>query len=274
MSLGVWAQNVETGAQDLKAKTPVGPHWMTVPRVRGHLSPRDLGLVINTEDPYSVEVGGYYAKARNLGEDQILRVSLPIKGVLSAAEFEQFRQQVDAYFGDRVQALALAWRMPYGVECNSLPGALAMGFDPKACANTCSPTRQSRYFGSSSVRPYKDFGMRISMLLASQNSVMAKALIDRGVKADATLGRERSPLARVHFVSTSDNVRSVRRLLFPPPGKVAQVGLEVFVDQTDALKNEQDVLIYLTGKTQVEWLDSIDFLPGALADHLTSYGGI
>ena len=43
--------------------------WITVPRIAGRLTARDLGLVINTADPYSVEVGEAYAAARRLGPD-------------------------------------------------------------------------------------------------------------------------------------------------------------------------------------------------------------
>ena len=40
--------------------------WVPVPRVSGRVTARDIGLVINTADPYSVEVGEYYARARKL----------------------------------------------------------------------------------------------------------------------------------------------------------------------------------------------------------------
>lgn len=248
--------------------------WMRAPRVYGHLTARDLGLVINLDDPYSVQVGEHYAKARRIPAEQILRVKLPIKGALTVPEFDELAKQIDEFYGARVQGLALAWRMPYGVECNSLPGALAMGFDAKLCSNTCAPTRASTYFGSVSTKPYSDHHMRLSMLLASRDVDSAKALIDRGVQSDNTLGLRGAMPAQVHFVTTSDAIRSQRQLLFPPAGKVQQYGLEVSLDQTEALKNTERVLIYLTGRTNVDWLDTVGFLPGALADHLTSFGGV
>ncbi|RRS03108.1 TIGR03790 family protein [Aquabacterium soli] len=248
--------------------------WFSVPRVVGHLEPRDLGLVINIDDPYSVQVGEYYAKARGLTEPQILRVRLPIKSALTRDEFTELSKQVNDFYGDRVQALALAWRLPYAVDCNSITGALTMGFDAQLCAKTCAASKPSRYFGSASTRPYKDYGMRLSMLLAAPSFNSAKAMIDRGVKSDGTLGLRGALPANVHMVSTSDSVRSVRQYLFPPPGPVPQFGLNIHLDKTDALKNSPRVLMYLTGRAQVEYVDTVDFLPGALADHLTSFGGI
>lgn len=256
-----------------RAPQPVR-QWLKAPRVYGRITTREVGLVINLDDPYSVQVGEYYARARKIPDEQILRVRLPVRGELSVAEFDAFRQQVDAFFGESIQALALAWRLPYAVGCNSLPGALALGYDARLCSQTCAPSRPSLYFGSDTIRPYTDYRMRLSMLLASRDVKGAKALIDRGVKADSTLGLKGAPLANVHFVTTSDAVRSQRQLLFPPPGKLPRVGVEVFLDKTDALRDADRVLVYLTGRAQVDWLDTIGFLPGALADHLTSFGGV
>ena len=261
-------------AQAASVPSIVVQRWSSVPRVIGHLESRDLGLVINMDDAYSVQVGEYYARARGLAESQILRIKLPIKSALTREEFAELSQQVNAFYGDRVQALALAWRMPYAVDCNSITGALTMGFDPQLCAKTCGASKQSRYFGSASTRPYKDYGMRLSMMLAAPNFNSAKAMIDRGVKSDGTLGLRGALPANVHLVSTSDSVRSVRQYLFPPAGPVAHLGMNIFLDKTDALQNSPRVLMYLTGRAQVDYIDTIDFLPGALADHLTSFGGV
>jgi uncharacterized protein (TIGR03790 family) len=248
--------------------------WQAVPRVYGHLTSKDLGVVINTDDPYSVAVGEYYIKARKIPRMQVLRLRVPMKSALSPAEFEQLRQDIDAFFGDRVQALALAWRAPFAVACNAITGALAMGYDAKLCSgNTCARTRSSRYFASGSTKPYKDFHMRLSMLLAASDVDGAKAMIDRGVQSDGTLGLRGAPPVAVHLVTTSDAIRSQRQLLFPPAGEVPQLGLRVYLDHTDALRDADDVLMYITGRVKVDDLDTVHFVPGALADHLTSYGG-
>lgn len=116
--------------------------------------------------------------------------------------------------------------------------------------------------------------MRLSMLLAARDFEAAKALIDRGVRSDGTLGLRGAPPVSAHFVITSDNVRSVRQMFYPPPTLVGRVGLDVQIDRTDALKNVDRVLLYMTGKANIDWLDTVGFVPGALADHLTSFGGI
>lgn len=247
--------------------------WVRAPRVHGRLTAQDLGLVINEEDPYSVQIGAYYAKARQIPASRILKVRLPVKSTLTPAEFEAFAKEVDAFFGKRVQGLALSWRQPYAVNCNAITGALAMGYDHRLCQNTCGVSRASTYFGGISTRPHHDHGMRLSMLLAASDVASAKAMIDRGVRSDHTLGLRGALPAQVHYVSTSDRIRSQRRLLFPPAGLVRQFGIEVHLDETDALQDVDRVLLYLTGRERVEHLNTIGFLPGALADHLTSFGG-
>jgi uncharacterized protein (TIGR03790 family) len=41
----------------------------------------------------------------------------------------------------------------------------------------------------------------------------------------------------------------------------------------NSIENRQDVMFYFTGRTHVEKLETLKFLPGAIADHLTSAGG-
>lgn len=259
------------------ASVPSGPpprRWMNGPRVFGRITAKDLGVVINQDDPYSVQVGEHYVRARQIPPEHVLRVNLPVKGTLNQAEFEALRRQVDTFFGDKVQGLALVWRLPYAVDCQSLTGALTLGFDPQLCNNTCGAGRTSRYFGAATSRPFKDLGLRPSMMLAARDADSAKALIDRGVRADHTLGLRGGLPANVHYVITSDSVRSVRQALYPPEGKVPRLGIDVSIDETEALRGADRVLLYMTGRTHVDALDTVQFLPGALADHLTSFGGM
>ena len=94
------------------------PAQLAVPRLTGRLHAADIGIVINTADPYSVAVGAHYIAARGLQPAQVLRVELPVRALLSREEFESFHRSVEAFFGPATQALALAWAAPYAVECN------------------------------------------------------------------------------------------------------------------------------------------------------------
>lgn len=264
----------EFGAPAASAAAPaLGPAWIQVPRANGRITHKELGLVINTADPYSVEVGEFYIKARGLTGAQVLRVQLPVRPVLTPEEFRAFAAQVDAFFGAPVQALALAWTYPYAVGCNSITGALALGFDAALCAHSCSASARSPYFNSASTRPHAQLKLRPSMLLAARDVTMAKSMIRRGVASDGSLGLRGAPSAHAYFVATGDRARDARQPLFPPPGPLRRVGVEVHVETVPAIENASRVLVYETGAVSVPKLDTIRWVPGALADHLTSFGG-
>ncbi len=243
-----------------------------MPRLQGRLTAADLGLLINTADPYSVSVGEYYAERRGIPEHHILRVKLPLRSSLSLAEFEALQAQIKSQMGPQVQALALAWRQPYAVECNAITAALALGFQPELCKQTCAPSLVSPYFSYTGARPFSDLGLRPAMLVAARSVEAGKALIDRGIAADHSLPSFSA--AHAYFASTPDVARNVRSVLFPPDTWLRPWGLQTRRVTSQALPALQRTLIYQTGLVRVEGLASVEWLPGALADHLTSFGGV
>ena len=187
---------------------------------------------------------------------------------IDAERFAQLKDEIDAHLGPNVQAVLMVWTAPYKVECNSITGAYTLGFDPNQCIKTCLPGRPSPYFNSSSARPYTDLNIRISMLLPTESVEQAKALIDRGAGAGF-----RIVPASAYFLTTSEKPRNSRAGFFPPPGRIAARKLTTKPMQADVLEGEKDVMIYETGMAEVAKLETLGFLPGALADHLTSLGG-
>lgn len=244
-----------------------------MPRITSRLTARDLGLVINVNDPYSIKVGQFYIDARQLTESQVLRVELPVRAELTPDEFRVLDERIRQFFGTDIQALALAWSQPFAVDCNSITGALALGFDSALCSKTCAPSRKSSYLNAYTSRPFTDLQMRPSMLLAAKSVAMAEDMIRRGVASDHTLGLRGSPPVNAHFLITSDNVRSSRAHLFPPPGLLRGVGVDVHVEKSNVLQGADRLLLYETGLSQVDKLDTLKWVPGGLGDHLTSYGG-
>ena len=269
----VYAQTAIRAQATAAAASSAPRRSIRVPRVTGRITASELGLIINTADPYSVEVGEFYLHARKLDPARVLRVQLPVKAALTAEEFEAFTTAVAAHFGAETQALALAWVQPYAVNCNSITGALALGYDAQLCSHSCAPSRRSPYFNSATKRPYQDLGFRPSMLLAAASVAQAKAMIQRGVDSDHSLGLLGAPPVHAYFVTTPDRARSVRSMSFPPAGLIPRVGVEVHLESTPALENVDRVLMYETGAVRVGKLDTIRWVPGALADHLTSTGG-
>jgi uncharacterized protein (TIGR03790 family) len=239
----------------------------------GRLQASQIGLVVNTADPYSVAVGDYYAARRHIAADHVLRLRLPLQASLSEGEFDDLAARITAFFKPDVQALALAWTAPYAVQCNSITGALALGFDRKLCLNPCERSRKSPYFGAVDSRPFGEHGIRPAMLIAAPTLAQARALIDRGVAADGKLGLRGAPPARALLVTTHDQARNVRAETYPPAGFIDGRGVEIIQMPAENLKDQNRLLLVEIGAAQVAHLDSLTWLPGALADHLTSFGG-
>jgi len=106
-------------------------------------------------------------------------------------------------------------------------------------------------------------------MLAARSFEQAKALIDRGVKADGT-----KPHGTAWLLNTDDKARNVRSVYYR--GIIEKLSGAFNVNQVSAnyLKNKKNILFYFTGTTSVAELKSNTFLPGAIADHLTSAGGV
>jgi uncharacterized protein (TIGR03790 family) len=231
------------------------------------LDARQLGVVVNTQDSLSVEIGRYYAAQRQVSFQNIIRVSFPTgRSALTSKEFAAIRTSVDEQSVPSIQAYALTWAAPYRVECMSITSAFAFGFDPAYCADDCRPTKQSPYFNSRVQFPFRQMRMRPTMAIAATSLESARSLIDRGVQADAS-----RPAGTAYLVSTPDAARNARS------GSYALVkgilGRRARVLEADSLRDAQDVLFYFIGKDRVDGLDTLRFVPGAIADHLTSFGG-
>lgn len=249
------------------------PAWLGVSRNAGRLRAADIGLVINTADPYSVAVGDHYIRRRGIKPQQVLRMVLPTTSTILFEDYERLRNSIERRFGAQTQALVLAWTYPYAVGCNSIGGALALGYDGALCDNSCQPSKPSKYFNSPSAQPYTDLGMRITMQLAAPSVEAARELIDRGALADGSLAiRDRLPVSAMMLLS-NDAPRAVRTPLYPPAGPMAGLGVTVRVEPAFVLPSGKRILMAQTGAIRLEATGLLDWVPGGLGDHLTSFGG-
>jgi uncharacterized protein (TIGR03790 family) len=242
---------------------------LTAPLSATALDHTQLAVIINTRDPLSVQIGEYYAGQRRILFQNIIKIGFPPgKTTLTSKEFGALKAWVDEKTIAGVEAYLLTWTAPYRVECMSITTAFAFGFDPAFCAETCAPTRPSPYFNSPSRLPFTHFGIRPTMAIAATSFAQAKALIDRGVESDGSF-----PAGTAYLLSTSDRHRNVRSASYPLVENMLRGRLRVRRLDQDALMDARDVLFYFTGKAHVEGLETLQFVPGAVADHLTSFGG-
>lgn len=235
----------------------------------GRLGPDQLAIVVNDADPASIAVAAYYRERRAIPAANVVHVRIPGKPhSLEPARFRLLKEEIDSQLGPGIQAVLMVWTAPYGVACNSITAAYTLGFDGALCRDTCAASRPSAYFNAASRRPFASHGMRLAMLLPTESVAAAKQLIDRGV----TSGFRPVP-ASAYYLTTGDAARNSRAVFFPPAGRIEAKQLDIRRLRAEALEQARDVMVYQLGKANVDKLDTLHFLPGALADHLTSYGG-
>jgi uncharacterized protein (TIGR03790 family) len=228
-----------------------------------------VAVVVNSASPESIELGEYYLRVRHIPADNLIRVSISgSPKVLSAAAFAKLKQQIDAQLDAGIEAMLLVWTAPYAVECNSITAAMTMGFQAELCRKTCDRSQANVYFDAATSRPFSDHGMRLTMLLPTTSVALGKALIDRGVASDGNF-----PHGTGYFLNTSDDKRNSRARFFPSSGHLARPPMTLKTLNANSIEGQQDVMFYFTGAAWVPKLDTLKFLPGAVADHLTSAGG-
>ena len=260
----------------------VTPEWV----LDTGLTAEQLGVLVNVNDPQSVLVAARYVAARGIPARNVVELAFDAGLVLPAATFAPLKARADDIALDAgLQAWAITWTTPYRVDCMSIGTAFAVGFDAGFCSTPCTATTTLRTYddegqadaGRSAHRPFDSFGVRPTMMLATgADSGTALELIDRGLAADDT-----DPRGDGWFFRTTDVARSVRWPEFKnvtltqwtPDG-----GLDLtYVDASDggaqALTGANNVLFYFQGLASVPDLATNTYLPGAVADHLTSYGG-
>lgn len=249
----------------------------------------ELAVLVNDGDPLSVMIADYYVTARKIPAANVVHLNFPsAPAKLSEADFAPLKAKVDAALEKTdAQALLLTWTKPYAVENMSITSAFAMDYKPIANGNTCNDPNSgaANPYGKKpgSTKPFTDVGFRPAMVLPATTMEEAQALIDRGIASDGTLAATSKGSA--YFMRTSDHTRSARCIVNPTFGYTNQcqqlidlwdttgTNIEATIVEADSIKGKTDVLFYVQGLASVPDLKANTYLPGAIADHLTSFGG-
>ncbi len=261
---------------DSDSETGPMPVEPTVLLPKQGLLPEELAVIVNTDDPLSTAIADYYMEARGILAENRIELSFPTGKTLSPELFAPLKATVDDALGPEIQALALTWTTPYRVGCMSVTSAFALGFDDKYCSTPCNPTSPSGLYNADVTLPYTEAGIRLAMNIAATTEEAAKALIDRGIASDDTF-----PTGDGFLVRTTDQARSVRwpEFISTVDAWDHEGGLDLsYIDNSEGMGSNvvadtDNILFYFTGLANVGEIATNTYIPGAVADHLTSYGG-
>jgi len=249
------------------------------------LAPADLAVIVAEGDALSEGVAAAYVAARAIPAANVVRVRVNTnQDSMTAADFALLKSDIDARLPAGVQATLLTWAAPSRVSgaCSmGITSAMTLGFDTRYCnpnpaTNACANTAASPLYDSEARRPQAELQLRPSMLLGARSLAAAQALINRGIAADAS-----RPAGEGWLLRTTDADRSVRWNDFAALPAAWSGALTLnYVDNSagpasaNSLSGKSGLLFYLTGLSQVANLSTLQFRPGALADTLTSTGGV
>ncbi|CAN5172358.1 hypothetical protein BH11MYX1_BH11MYX1_57600 [soil metagenome] len=244
-----------------------------------------VGVIVNDDDPLSVATAEYYVTARMIPAANVVHLHVPIHATITAAVFAPLADAVTTTLASTdAQVLAITWTHPFAVDKMSITSAFALG--SHVIADTCTDPN-SQYATPNpysttpaSTRPFTDLHFRPAMVIPATTIEEAKALIDRGVASDDTW-----PTGSAYLMRTHDANRSARCILNPTYGYTNECqtlldtwdsvgsGIAGSIVMAESISNKTDVMFYVQGLSTVPDIATNTYLPGAVADHLTSSGG-
>lgn len=220
------------------------------------ISAKTIGVLYNLNDLDSIKLARFYSDIWEVPEENLFGVSLPIEENISGKTFSSALSKLPVD-QSRIRAWAITWRAPYKVEGMSVTSALSLGVDDKYFSRKgCKMTSLVSF----------DYKIKPSMLVFAGSISATEELIRRSADSVGTL-----PVGKGFLVISGDKARDIRSLDFE-----YTKSLLPNVDTLNAkeLIGATNVILYQIGSPRLLKIGTNQFLPGALADHLTSYGGV
>ena len=245
-------------------------------------------VVVNQNSTNSVQLGNYYCERRCVPPQNLLRINWAGGNITwTRSDFEaNLLNPLAAMLSSRrltnqADYVVLSMDIPFQVTdtngINSTTAALFYGFKPDDFGNSCSlpAASSSAYAGSEGVfrqTPPVAAGSNswLATMITSSNLAQAQAIIDGGVASDGAC-----PTQMVWLAKSSDSFRNIRYLKFDNAIFDARVAGDFSIRRTnlDSLYGLTNLFGYQTGLMQFNILSNA-FVPGAIADSLTSYAGV
>jgi uncharacterized protein (TIGR03790 family) len=238
------------------------------------LTPERVGILYNLDEAASKTIAQYYAERRGIPPANMVGIALGRDNIIAPDAFTALRNRALEQLPSRVESLALIWSRPFAVGCMSVTSAVAAGYRAAFCEPGCAATAPNPLFDANGWLPADTVGWWPAMLIPADDPESARALIDRGIAADGT-----QPPGIVYLIRTGDSRRNVRAAGYDEVESAFARRIQI-VDETAVTAHDAhvpeipDAVAYFTGTAHVDELAQIRFRPGAVADHLTSTGGV
>ncbi len=248
-------------------------------------SPLETLVVVNDDEPRSQEIGKFYAELQDIPQRNILHVGITTNPTISASVYSNdLENPVHEYIAaaglsNQIRTVVLANDFPYRLSVspgvtNSVVGALHYGIQDVTAIPCVNPSsafspyyRSERAFDSLTITglPFMVFQLA-AFTLEQARDLVARSRNLTGI----------APTGTYYYVHTEDEFRSVRWKQFGGSSlALKQIAplMDVRTVETNWLVGPVNVAGYMTGIQYVSYINTVQFLPGGLGDHLTSFAG-
>ena len=241
-------------------------------------------LVVNQASTNSVELGNYYCERRQIPAENVLRIRWTGGNVSwNQSQFETnllhplvemvAARKLDGQIQYVVLSMDIPFQTTYLQTINSTTAALFYGLKNAAGAEwpsiTNSYARSEQSFAAAKPQSAKGPSFLTTMITA-QSLDQARAIVDQGVASDGL-----APNEPVIFAKTSDSLRNIRHRAFD--NAILDLRLMGRPSTVRTNSNQTFGLTNLFGLQTGLANFSVSprmFVPGAVADSLTSHGGV
>lgn len=238
-------------------------------------------VVVNQNSSNSVALGNYYCERRNVPPENVVRINYPVPNtswntnafqlnlvnpLLAMLAARQLTNQVDY--------IVLSMDIPFQVAdgqgaFNGTTSTLFYDFrtESKSLVNSYAASEQSFAKAKPVGAPGYSF---LATMITADTLDQAKHIVDQGVASDGTFPRQRVVLAK-----SSDQIRNLRYVNFDNAIFNTQLTSNYTVVRTnmDSPVGLSGLFGFQTGLYQFT-ISPNTFIPGAMADSLTSYAGV
>ncbi|MCX7722862.1 MAG: TIGR03790 family protein [Verrucomicrobiae bacterium] len=250
-------------------------------------------VVVNQNSQDSVRLGNYYCERRGVPPQNLVRITNWFGGrvVWTNTDFESCLRAplqsllVARGLTNQIDFVVLCMDIPYRVTAtngdNSTTSAMFYGFKTNDCPGcpypgcTLPSYTSNAYAGSEDIfRNIPQFANRTNTflvtMLTSSNLSEAMAIVDRGVASDSTFPTQQVVLGN----NQMDPFRTIRHVLYDDAIFNARLrgNYNITRDNSSQPLGQTNLLGYQNGMYRFGILPNT-FVPGAIADSLTSFGG-
>ncbi len=243
----------------------------------------NVAVIVNQSSSNSCELGNYYCEKRQVAPENLLRINWPGPNTLWTNT--EFQTNLLSPLLDMLTSRQLTNQIEYVVVCMDIPfqtanvdvvngTSSALFYGLKTETGPAWVNITNSYYASESPfsenRPASAPGPSfLATLITSDSLDAARRLIDHGVASDGMF-----PTQPVILAKTSDPARNFRFHFFDNAiFNVRLTGGAILRTNTDSFYGFADVMGLEMGLTQFS-MSPNSFVPGAIADNVTSFSGI